>query len=330
MNILYAIQGTGNGHLSRALDIIPALERLGRVHLLVSGIQADVPLPYPIAHRYHGLSFIFGTSGGVDIGQSLRRSRPIRLLRDIFRLRLDAYDLLINDFEPVSAWAARLQGRTLISLSHQAAVLHPAAPRPAYRDPVAEQILRHYAPATFGYGFHFQRFGPEIFTPVIRRQIREARPQRLPHITVYLPAYDDARLLQALRHYPQIRWQVFSKHNRQAYAQGHIDIFPVQNEAFVQSLVSGEGVLCGAGFETPAEALFLSKKLMVIPMRGQYEQHCNAAALATMGVPVLPSLPEGPSDLIRHWLESDWQVSVHYPDETQEILNRLAARHAST
>ncbi len=46
-------------------------------------------------------------------------------------------------------------------------------------------------------------------------------------------------------------------------------------------------MLCGAGFETPAEALFLGKKLMVIPMKGQYEQHINAASLKELGIPVL-------------------------------------------
>lgn len=46
-------------------------------------------------------------------------------------------------------------------------------------------------------------------------------------------------------------------------------------------------MLCGAGFETPAEVLHLNKKLLVVPMKSQYEQHCNAAALKKLGVPVL-------------------------------------------
>ena len=37
MKILYAIQGTGNGHLSRAIDVIPALKKIGQVDVLVSG-----------------------------------------------------------------------------------------------------------------------------------------------------------------------------------------------------------------------------------------------------------------------------------------------------
>jgi hypothetical protein len=46
MNILFAIQGTGNGHLSRAQDIYPELLKYGNVDVLISGIQADVDFPY--------------------------------------------------------------------------------------------------------------------------------------------------------------------------------------------------------------------------------------------------------------------------------------------
>ncbi len=67
MKILYAIQGTGNGHLSRARDIVPILQKKGEVDILVSGIQADVSLPFPIKYRLKGLSFVFGKNGGVDI-----------------------------------------------------------------------------------------------------------------------------------------------------------------------------------------------------------------------------------------------------------------------
>jgi len=57
---LYAIQGTGNGHLSRAKDIIPILQQQGELDILVSGTQADIDLPYTIAYQFKGLSFIFG------------------------------------------------------------------------------------------------------------------------------------------------------------------------------------------------------------------------------------------------------------------------------
>jgi UDP:flavonoid glycosyltransferase YjiC (YdhE family) len=79
--------------------------------------------------------------------------------------------------------------------------------------------------------------------------------------------------------------------------------------------------LCGAGFETPAEALYLHKKLMVIPMKGQYEQQCNAAALQQMGIPVVKSLKEKHSAKIKEWIRSKQAVKVNYADITKEIID---------
>ena len=69
-----------------------------------------------------------------------------------------------------------------------------------------------------------------------------------------------------------------------------MDIKPIESKSFEESIASSIGVVCGAGFETPAEALYLKKKLLVIPMKGQLEQHFNAASLKDIGVPVLKKL----------------------------------------
>src|SRR3954454_14087888 len=124
MKILYAIQGTGNGHLSRARDIIPILQNKGELDILVSGTQADVDLPYPVTYKLNGLSFIFGKKGGVDLFETYEKSNLRKLFKEINSLRVEKYDLVINDFEPVSAWACYLKGKECIGLSHQAAVLN--------------------------------------------------------------------------------------------------------------------------------------------------------------------------------------------------------------
>lgn len=60
MKILYAIQGTGNGHVSRAREVIPILQQYGDVDLLISGTQVDVGLPYPVKYQLNGFGFVFG------------------------------------------------------------------------------------------------------------------------------------------------------------------------------------------------------------------------------------------------------------------------------
>ncbi|NEU07841.1 glycosyl transferase [Flavihumibacter sp. R14] len=329
MKILYAIQGTGNGHISRARDIIPLLKEKGELDILVSGIQADMDLPYPVKYRFNGLSFIFGKSGGVDLLATLRKSRFTKLMREINSLPVEEYDLIINDFEPVSAWACRLKNKVCIGLSHQSAVINPGSPKPVNQDTLGKTILSNYAPVSYSYGFHFQAYAERINTPVIRSQIRETTPKNKNYYTVYLPAYDDKRIIKTLGMIREVEWQVFSKHTRKAYTVENIAIRPVTNEEFITSLINCTGILCGAGFETPAEALFLKKKLMVIPMKGQYEQQCNAAALAEMDVDVIKSLKKKNIDKIKRWTESQKYVQVHYPDITGKVVDDIIENHKS-
>ncbi|GAA4355801.1 glycosyltransferase family protein [Hymenobacter saemangeumensis] len=325
MRILYAIQGTGNGHLSRALDIVPLLQsRCEQLDVLVSGPPADLPLPFPVKHRAGGMGFIFGKKGGINFVKTFWQFNSAAFLREIRQLPVQDYNLVISDFEPVSSWACKLRELPCVALSHQSAVLHPQAPRPQREDTAGRAVLRHYAPHTAQYGFHFQRYGPEVFTPVIRRQVRELQPTNEGHYTVYLPAFDEQTLVQRLRYLSRsTRWEVFSKHSQQPAEHGNVRVWPVSGAAFTDSLSRAAGVLCGAGFETPAEALYLGKKLLVVPMKQQYEQQCNAAALADMGVPVIKSLKDKHLAVVDQWLHAGQALSVDYPDQTAAILDQL-------
>ena len=321
MKILFAIQGTGNGHLSRARDIYPELAKHGEVDVLISGIQADVEVPFPVKYRYYGLSFIFGKTGGVDIWATVRRMKPLRLMRDINKLP-------VQDYEPVSAWACKLKGRPCISLSHQSAVLNRNAPQPAATDMLGYIVLKRYAPVTAAYGFHFRQYDENIFTPVIRRDVRNMQPTDEGHYTVYLPAYSDKTIVENLSQIHNAEWRVFSKHNKKPFAYKNVQVRPIENKAFIHSMASGTGVLCGAGFEGPAEALYLGKKLMVIPMHTQYEQQCNAAALADLGVPVIEELSARHHEKIKWWAMTDHRVQFHVPDNTTQIVADIVAKHA--
>jgi uncharacterized protein (TIGR00661 family) len=329
MKILYAIQGTGNGHLSRARDIIPLLQQKGELDILVSGIQADVELPYPVKYKFKGLSFIFGKNGGVDLIATYKKSNLKQLYKEIKSLPVEEYDLVINDFEPVSAWACKMKHKECIGLSHQAAVINKKSPKPKNKDIVGKAVLHNYAPVTAAYGFHFGAYDKNIFTPVIRDQIRNAKAEDKNHYTVYLPAYSDERIIKVLGEIKNINWQVFSKHSKKEYQQKNIYIRPVNNDEFIESLLNCTGILCGAGFETPAEALFLKKKLMVIPMKGQYEQQCNAAALKTMGVPVIKTLKKKHLDKIKTWVGGKQDITVNYPNSTERIINMVIKKHGN-
>lgn len=327
MKILYAIQGTGNGHLCRAMDVIPCLQQFGEVDVLISGIQADIPLPFEIKYRLHGLSFIFGKSGGVDLWKTFMSSTIRKFIQEINSVPVEKYDLVINDFEPITAWACHTKDIRCIGLSHQIGALHPDSPKPDEGDMMGKFIMKNYAPVSDAYGFHFKSYHKSIYTPVIREPIRSLEPTNNGHYTVYLPSYDDAHLLKHLTKFEGAKWEVFSKHNSKSLRYKNVSINPINSDAFVKSMASSEGVLCGAGFETPAEALYLGKKLLVIPMKNQYEQHLNAAALEKMGIPVIKSLKKKYEYDIELWLNDNNPIVVDYPNHTMSIIETIVNNH---
>jgi uncharacterized protein (TIGR00661 family) len=328
MKILYAVQGTGNGHITRAIEIIPFLQKKGEVDILVSGIQSDIELPFKVKYKFNGLSFIFGKQGGVDIWKTYWKLNSRKLYKEIKSLDVKKYDLIISDFEPVSCWAALKAKKPCIGLSNQAATLHPLAPQPKKSDLLGKLVLQNYAPTTYNYGYHFKSLDKNIYTPIIRKEVRELKPTNGGHYTVYLPAYDDARIIKHLKKFNYIKWEVFSKHCDKKYKVKNITIMPIEKDLFLESMASAEGILCNGGFGTTSEALFLKKKLMVIPMKKQYEQHCNAAMLKSMGVKVMKKLNKKHIDKIGEWLKDKKIVHVNYPDITEKIIDTIITNHA--
>lgn len=327
MKILYAIQGTGNGHLSRAVDIVPELRKYGKLDLFVSGAQAEVSLPYPIKYKSKGLSFYFGKSGGINFYKTFMKNSSKDVVKEIKTFPVDKYDLIVNDFEPITSWACRKRDINCIGLSHQSALLSKKSPRPKVIDPFGEWILHNYAPVDNYVGFHFEEYDKNIYTPVIRRAIRDARTTDAGHYTVYLPAYDDKKLVKLLLKFPKVKWQIFSKHAKSAYHVGRISVFPVSGSDFVDSIVSSTGVLCGAGFETPAEVLHMNKKLLVVPMKSQYEQHCNAAALKKLGVPVLKKVKKKSLKKIEAWLDEKNKLDISFPDVAGKAVEKMIEKY---
>lgn len=327
LRVLYGVQGTGNGHISRARMLLAALREhpgFSHVDVLLSGHSSDADVQHPVRYRCSGLGFTFGKNGGIDFQDSFLKARPAQFMKDVNRIPVRDYDLVISDFEPVSAWAARLSGVASVGISHQASFSSVNVPRPPVRSFWGERVMRHYAPCRQAIGFHYKAYDKHILTPVIRRDIRRLRPENGRHITVYLPSYDAGRLLP---HFLRLNREVhlFCKHTRQAYDSDKIRVRPVSHEAYLQSLSGCAALVCGAGFQATSEALHLGKRLFSIPMRHQYEQACNAAALMQMGVPIANTVDEFVMMQLHTLLQQPAPQPRNYPDVITELPDKILA-----
>lgn len=322
MRILYGIQGTGHGHISRARELLPELSRYAEVDVLISGYASQLELEEAVTYRKHGVSFAYDENGGVSIFGTLKKLKPVRFIREVNSVELADYDLVISDYEPVTAWAAKLAGVPSVALSHQAAFLSERSPRPSNRSATAEAILQHFAPTDYAIGFHFRRYDNFIEPPIIRSEIRSINPTLNNHITVYLPAYHHARLAKLFKQFQQTDWHIFSPSCQQVEQDQNIWIHPISNERFTESLCGCRGVITSAGFETSSEAMYLNKKLMVIPIKNQYEQQCNAAALKSMGVTVELSLLAN-EKVLEQWLHDASIISLNEAADTIEVVSSV-------
>lgn len=323
MRILYGIQGTGHGHISRAREIIPLLSEQSSVDIIMSGTNCRMQLEGVPVSRKRGISLAYDSNGSVSYLKTALNIQPVQFLQDVHELDISKYDLVISDYEPISAWAALNSGIPSVALSHQAAFLSNKSPRPENKSLFSEQVLKHFAPCHRPVGFHFQRYDSFILPPIIRRDVRGLEPETENHVTVYLPAFDHELLVSVFRGCPQVEWHLFSPDCETAYRTENVCVQPVGNEPFLNSMKRSLGVVTSAGFETCAETMFLGKKLLVIPIKNQYEQLCNAAALNAMGIHVIKKIDHTFKEKVVHWLQDATPVTLNESVDTGHLTKKL-------
>lgn len=329
MKILYSIQATGNGHISRAEEVIPQLQKYGKVDALLSGSNSTLNPSFKIKYRLNGLSLFYGKCGGLSYKTMFMKNSVLKAYKDAYQLPVSDYDVIINDFDFVTSMACKMKKVKSIHFGHQASFISDKSPRPEIKSGVGEFILHNYAKAEKNIGLHFVKYDDHIHPPIIKKEILDAKQSDEGHITVYLPSVNESCIVEYLTNLPQYQFHFFSKERKTNSKEKNINFFPVDNNTFTNSLISCHGLITGGGFETPAECIYLGKKLMSIPIRSQYEQQCNAAALKLLGVKVLNDIPLNFSDEIEQWINSDRTyktVEFNNIEKTIEEVIQLGAR----
>jgi uncharacterized protein (TIGR00661 family) len=323
MKIFYAVQATGNGHISRAMELLPHLQQFGTVDIFLSGNNSNLALDAPIKYRSKGVSLYYNCNGGLDYWQFVKNIHPLRIRKEIQELPVEKYDLVINDFDYITAAACAKKKIPSIQFGHQASFQSANTPRPEQRTKTGEFILKNYAKATNYIGLHFEKYDHYIFTPVIKKAILEATPTDKNYITVYLPSWCEPQLKEVFSLFADVQFQIFSRQANAINRQGNITFIPVDKQLFNDSFIHCTGIITGGGFETPAEALHMGKKIISIPIRGQYEQECNAAALQKLGGLCLKRIDSDFDKIFYKWLNDSTVIRKDYSNSIPESLAYL-------
>jgi uncharacterized protein (TIGR00661 family) len=323
MKIFYAVQATGNGHISRAMEILPYLEQYGTVDIFLSGSNSNLQMNANVQYRSKGVSLFYSGNGGLSYFDTLKALQPRRIFNEVKNLPVEKYDLVINDFESITAMACAYKKVSSVNFGHQASFMSSHTPRPKHKDVIGELVLKNYARASKYVGLHFEQYDDFILPPIIKKEIWNATPKSNGHITVYLSSYSDTSITKYLSPLANFKFEVFSKEVKQKTSIGNITFIPVDKKAFNDSLINCHGIITGAGFETPAEALYLQKKVLVLPIIGQYEQFCNAAALEKLGVKTVKALDNNFATAFYDWLNNNNQKIVNYSNNSETIVDKM-------
>ncbi|MEY2595378.1 MAG: hypothetical protein RI965_650 [Bacteroidota bacterium] len=325
MKIFYAVQATGNGHVSRATEILPYLLEHGEVDVFLSGSNFDLKKDLPIAYRSKGLSLEYNQKkGSIDLWKTVKNARPKRIWKEAKYLPIEKYDLIINDFECITSLACKIKNIPSVHFGHQASFRSPHVPRPVKKEFTGEFILSNYATGTKTIGLHFKKYDDFIFQPIIKKSILDANPIDNGHITVYLSQYSPKHLIKILKQLKNHSFHLFSTSTQTIIQEDNIKLFPINQNLFNQSLITCHGIITGGGFETPAEAMYLGKKLMIIPIDGQYEQQCNAAALKQdFNITVMHEMDDFFPAFFNKWIYDSQSTRLVLQENTKDIVNSI-------
>jgi uncharacterized protein (TIGR00661 family) len=323
MKLLYAVQATGNGHLARARAMVPALAQQSSlaVDFLFSGRSRAQLFDMQAFGDFRCLTglTLFYARGRINTLDTVSKNDWHGFLRDVRMLDLSHYDAVITDFEPVSAWAARLQNKPCIGISHQCAFTY-RIPK-AVGHPHSRLLIRQFAPVQTRIGLHWHHFGEPILPPLIEHF---DRPQHIVagKIVVYMGFETLADIEKMLVPFTSYRFHIYSQDVSAPSQHGNLHFSPLSYQRFHEDLLDCEGVITNAGFELASECIQLGKKLLVKPLRGQFEQLSNALAIRQLGYgSVMQALS---STHVRDWLQRPGIFAHPFPNVATPLAQWLA------
>ncbi len=321
MKIFYGVQGTGNGHITRARAMARELSKAGfEVQFQFTGRPANQFFDMDVFNDYQyrqGLTFSTN-NGQVSYFKTVLESHPVNFIKDIKSLDLSDYQVILGDFEPVTAWAARLQKKKVVGIGHQYAFNH-AVPRTG-SDPLAEMVMKYFAPANLGIGLHWHHFDQPILPPIVEPTKLKASVNAN-KILVYLPFENQAKIVQLLKPYKDYNFLLYSPSPVDS-EYDHITCFPLSRDGFQRDLHDCCGIISNAGFELVSEALQLGKKILVKPLHAQMEQLSNAEALKQLNYG--STMHDIDAETIEQWLNQRTAVRIHYPNIAEQIVQIIA------
>ncbi len=301
--IIYGVAGEGFGHSSRSHLIGQRLMDAGHDVMFVGSAKSLLYLKQYFGERVKeifGLSFAY-QDGRIDKSETLKQNL-IRLPEanrqndELFRKHFEPFrpDLVISDFEPFSAWWAWRKRVPFISIDHEHMLtlckLEHRMENWFSRLTASLVTECHYIGAVAYVIINFFKAplrmeSVVLAPPVVRPIVMQQEAKQGEHIVLYSTSSEgEQELRRTLAKFGQQKFLVYGFNKSAEYKNC---VFKKRStESFLADLASARGVVASAGFSLLSECLYLKKKMLLIPVVGQYEQMINAHYIEKLGLGV--------------------------------------------
>ena len=299
--IIYAVAGEGFGHSSRSHLIGQRFIDAGHDVMFVGSQKSLLYLKQyfgPRVKEVFGLSFAF-EGQRIDKSETLKRNllklpEANRLNDELFKQHFEPFgpELVISDFEPFSAWWAWRKNVPFISIDHEHMLTLCKLDHPAknwFSRLTASVVTEcHYIGAVTYIILNFfeapLRIDSAIVAPpIVRPVVSELNGTTGEHILLYsTTGTDQDQLLDLLQKFTAQKFYIYGFNEDAEYKNC---IFKKRStEGFLADLAEARGVIASAGFSLISECLYLKKKMLLLPLAGQYEQIINAHYIQKLGL----------------------------------------------
>jgi uncharacterized protein (TIGR00661 family) len=294
--IIYGVAGQGFGHAARSHETLMHLKR--RKHKILV-------LAYKQSADLLGQDFPVLQIPGLGLNYQNNKLSYWRTLYDnaatlikstnkwpSLRRKIKAFnaDLVITDFEPLSATIAHIEKLPLISIDnqHQLTNSQIIVPKKYRRDFLAVKLVTKSMVWWADYYLFTSFFKTKItkaksflFPPIVREKIRKLKPQVKDFVLVYQNS-DFDYILDELKKLKKDNFIIYS--GRPGIKKdGNLILKNYHNPDWYKDLANCRAIIGTAGLSLISEALCLDKPYLAIPVGGQIEQIINALYIKKLG-----------------------------------------------
>ena len=254
--------------------------------------------------------------------KTVLKSNLLEFLNDVKSVR-NVYDLVITDFDPISAYAAKKYNIPCMGIGHQYSFYEdiPMTNKMRFSSMFFPKI---YAPVTFSIPFHFHHFNQPILPPFIDPILHDRRDKEKigDDILVYLPWENLNDMIAILEKVS--RDFIFYTDVEHIKEIENITLKPFSNKNFKYDLLRCRCLITNAGFQLTSEALFLGKPILCKPQKGQPEQEHNAKILDDLGYATVSQ--EINAATIKDWLHSSNNIKIDFSNPIDVIVDIIENR----